>query len=94
MLTVTFSPVVSPLPGGALKPVCEADVSLIHGVVDSSQRKLWSWSLSPHAVPPPPYSTSVRKGEETLQLDLRLAKDPGIMMFMFILEGALSIGKY
>ena len=102
MLMMTFSPVVSPLPGGALKLVCKADMSFIYGVIDSRsdspspsrQRKLWSWSLSPHAVPRLPYSTSVQKGEETLQSDLRLAKDPGVMMFMFILEGALFIGKY
>ena len=102
MLMVTFSPVVSPLPGGALKPVCKADMSFIYGVIDSRsdspspsrQRKLWSWSPSPHAVPRLPYSVSVQKGEETLQLDLRPGKDPGVMMFMFILEGALFIGKY
>ena len=35
MLMVTFSPVVSPLPGGALKPVCKADMSFIYGVIDS-----------------------------------------------------------
>ena len=40
------------------------------------------------------YSTSVQKGEQALQLDLRLAGDPGVIVFMFILEGVLSICKY
>lgn len=39
-------------------------------------------------------ATSIRKGEEVLQLDLGPARDSGIMVFVFILEGALSICKY